>query len=114
MAAYRSAHPTVADRMGIAQFPRMIPETHDETHPEWKTMAAIEDALPQLSKKPALLVWGTKDLAFRKPQLERWKALFQTLDGPHLLPAGHFLQEDEAPEILARIEAWLPGGLAAR
>jgi len=104
--AYRSAHPRPQDRIGIAAFPRMIPETHDTHHPEWATMAAIEDGLPRLSDKPALIVWPTKDQAFRKPQLERWSRLFRHLDGPHLVRAGHFLQEDVPDEIIGRIRSW--------
>jgi haloalkane dehalogenase len=104
--AYRAAHPRPADRVGIAAFPRMIPETHDTAHREWATMARIEDGLARLAKKPALIVWGTKDPAFKKPQLERWCRVFERHDGPFLLRASHYLQEDASSEILARIERW--------
>ena len=33
----------------------------------------IESSLPKLADKPSLIVWGLKDRAFRKAQLERWK-----------------------------------------
>lgn len=106
--AYRAAHPSPADRAGIAAFPRMIPETHDAGHPEWRTMATIEDGLAALREKPALIVWATKDPAFRAPQRERWRNVFASVDGPHLLRAGHYLQEDAPDEILHRVRAWLP------
>jgi haloalkane dehalogenase len=113
--AYRAPHPRPEDRAGIAAFPRLIPESHDRAHPEWDTMAAIEDALPLLADKPALIVWGARDLAFRAPQRERWRSTFHRVDGPYIVNAGHFLQEDAAEEIIGRIEAWLttwPGGRA--
>jgi pimeloyl-ACP methyl ester carboxylesterase len=106
--AYRAPHPRPQDRMGIAAFPRMIPETRDLRHPEWSTMSAIEDGLARLADVPALIVWATKDQAFKRPQLYRWKGLFRRADGPHFVRAGHFLQEDAPDEILNRIRAWLP------
>jgi haloalkane dehalogenase len=105
--AYRAAHPRPCDRVGIAAFPRLIPETHDVGHPTWATMAAIEDGLARLAKKPALIVWGDKDPAFKGEQLERWCRVFEGHDGPHVLRASHYLQEDAPGEILARIERWL-------
>jgi len=106
--AYRSAHPHPEDRVGIAAFPRMIPETHDVTHPTWRSMATIEAGLRGLSDKPALIIWGTKDPAYREPQLARWWRVFPRHAGPFRVRASHYLQEDAAPEILARIADWLP------
>ncbi len=108
MDAYRAPHACPEDRLGIAAFPRMIPETHDREHREWDVMAGIEDGLGRLAEKPALVVWGTKDRAFRKPQMERWLRVFPRARGPILLRAGHYLQEDAPHEILERIRSWLP------
>ena len=93
--------------MGIAAFPRMIPETHDRAHPSWSTMAEIEDGLVRVADKPALIVWATKDPAFRRPHLERWQRVFPHHAGPCHVRAGHYLQEDAGPEILARIMDWV-------
>jgi haloalkane dehalogenase len=114
--AYRAPFPTPQERTGIGRFPQMIPQTRDRDHPDWGTMAAIEDHLPELADRPALLVWAQRDVAFRRRFLERWVGLLRNLDGPHILPdARHYLQEDAAPRILDLIEAWLPkvGGTAA-
>lgn len=105
--AYRAPHPTPEDRIGIARFPQLIPQTHDVGHESWAAMAAIEEALPRLADRPALIVWALKDPAFRKPFLERWRGLFPNLDGPHLLPAArHYLQEDDPQAVLGHIERW--------
>src|SRR5262249_23000220 len=106
VAAYRAAHPRPEDRSGIAAFPRLIPETHDTAHPSWAEMAAIEDGLPALADKPALIVWASKDPAFKKPQLERWRSVFRQPAGPYLVHASHYLQEEAAPQILRHIAAW--------
>jgi len=106
--AYRAPHPTPQDRVGVARFPLLIAPTHDPTHPSWGLMAAIEDALPVLADKPALIVWAMRDPAFKKDALSRWQSLFRNLDGPHkLADAKHYLQEHQPEEILGRIDAWV-------
>lgn len=108
MDGYRAPHPTPQDRAGVARFPQLIPQTHDPTHPTWGLLAAIEDALPVLADKPALIVWAMKDPAFRKDFLSRWQSLFRKVDGPHkIAQASHYLQEDAPEEILGRIDAWV-------
>lgn len=105
--AYRAPHPTPEDRVGVARFPQMIPQTRDRSHPDWNTMGAIEDALPSIAAKPALLIWSLGDLAFRKPHLERWKGALRDLDGPHKLKgARHYLQEDAPERILPLVSDW--------
>jgi haloalkane dehalogenase len=104
---YRAPFPAADDRVGIARFPQMIPETRNQGHESWATMADIEDRLIHLREKPALICWGLKDRAFGKAQLARWQSLFAEVDGPHLLPgAGHFLQEDAPGPLIDQIERW--------
>jgi haloalkane dehalogenase len=104
---YRAPFPTGDDRVGIARFPQLIPETRNQGHESWATMAHIEDGLPKLRKKPALICWARKDRAFQKAHLERWRHAFARVDGPHLLAkAGHYLQEDAPGPILDHIERW--------
>jgi haloalkane dehalogenase len=72
-------------------------------------MKRIEDGLEALVDKPALIVWGLKDPAFRRPMLHRWARCFNRVDGPHLLPhAAHYLQEDAPQDILSQVERWAP------
>lgn len=104
---YRAPFPTPDDRVGIARFPQLIPETKNPFHESYAAMAFIEDHLSRLRDKPALICWALKDRAFRKVFLQRWKNLFSRVDGPHLLEgAGHYLQEDAPGAILDHIERW--------
>lgn len=107
LAPYRAPFPVPDDRVGIARFPQLIPQTHDQAHESWATMAGIEDGLVHLREKPALIVWARRDPIFRKKILQRWQQAFTQVDGPHLLPdASHFLQEDAPGEIVDHIERW--------
>jgi haloalkane dehalogenase len=53
----------------------------------------IADRLDTLRNRPALIIWGTRDPAFRANQLERWMNVL-----PHArvvrLPTGHWPQEE--------------------
>ena len=59
----------------------------------WNDRAAFTD-------KPALLLWGLKDIAFRRKELERWQAELADTQVRELPEHGHFLGE-EAPAIVA-------------
>ena len=107
---YRAPFPNPDDRVGVARFPQLIPETKNPFHESYATMAHIEERLVHVRDKPALIVWAQKDPAFGKPQLLRWSHLFTHVDGPHLLPeAGHYLQEDAPGPIVDHIERWAAG-----
>lgn len=61
----------------------------------------IEDKLNLLRDTPALIVWGMKDIAFRKKELKRWQKIFPAAKTVRLDSVGHFVQE-EASEALAK------------
>ena len=104
---YRAPCPTPDDRVGIARFPQLIPETRDLQHESWATMAAIEDGLLRLRRKPALICWARKDPAFKQQMLQRWTGTFDEVDGPFLLErAGHYLQEDAPDVLIDHMERW--------
>lgn len=104
---YRAPFPMPADRVGMARFAQLIPETAKRDHESRATMDAIERGLTRIRGVPALLVWAMKDRAFGAPVRERWQRVFDRVDGPHLLAdAGHFLQEDAPGPILHEIERW--------
>jgi haloalkane dehalogenase len=69
-------------------------------------LADIERRLPQLSDRPALLVWPTKDIAFKGPERRRWEQLFTNHHTVILDGAGHYIQEDASDEIVEAIRAW--------
>jgi len=99
MNAYRGPFPTPASRRPTAVFPREILQSRP-------FLADIERRLPELRDRPALLVWPTKDVAFRDRERRRWEQLFRDHHTVMLEGAGHYIQEDAADEIVAAIRDW--------
>jgi haloalkane dehalogenase len=99
MDAYRGPFPTPDSRRPVHVFPgeilRSIP-----------FLAEIEQGLAKLSDRPALLVWPTKDIAFKEPERKRWEQIFPDHQTVMLAGAGHYIQEDAADEIIAAIQGW--------
>ncbi|HUL72111.1 MAG TPA: alpha/beta fold hydrolase [Vicinamibacterales bacterium] len=54
-----------------------------------------------LGDRPALILWGLKDSAFKPRQLARWRELLPNAKVVELADAGHWPHE-EAPEVVAR------------
>ena len=92
MEAYRGPFPTPASRRPTAVFPQEILAARP-------FLAGVEQSLPELKDRPALLVWPTKDVAFRGPERRRWESLFPDHRTVLLEGAGHYIQED-APEAI--------------
>jgi haloalkane dehalogenase len=101
MNAYRGPFPTPGSRRPVAVFPREILGSRP-------FLAEISEALPTLSDRRALVVWPTKDIAFREPERKRWEALFPTHNTVQLEGAGHYMQEDAAADIVAAIADFVP------
>jgi haloalkane dehalogenase len=106
MDAYRGPFPTPASRRPTAVFPREILASRP-------FLAEVERGLPQLGDRPALIVWPTKDVAFRDPERRRWEELFPDHHTVSLEGAGHYIQEDAADEIVTAIRAWSGGSRPA-
>jgi haloalkane dehalogenase len=101
MNAYRGPFPTPDSRRPIQVFPREILRSRP-------FLAEIERGLAKLRDRPALLVWPTKDIAFREPERRRWEQLFPNHRTVILDGAGHYIQEDAPEEIVSAIRAWAP------
>jgi haloalkane dehalogenase len=99
MDAYRGPFPTPESRRPMHVFPREILGSRP-------FLAELERGLPAVADKPALLVWPTKDVAFREPERRRWEALFPDHRTVMLEGAGHYIQEDAPEEIVAAIREW--------
>jgi haloalkane dehalogenase len=93
---YRNVQPSPGARKGVAEMPRQILAAR----PLLQRLA--RDVPATLGAKPALLVWGMKDFAFKPTHiLPRMQATFPdnaTVELPH---AKHYIQED-APEEIAQ------------
>jgi haloalkane dehalogenase len=103
MNAYRGPFPSAASRRPIAVLPQQILASRP-------FLAEIEGRLPRLRERPALIVWPTKDVAFGDRERSRWEHVFPDHRTVLLEGAGHYIQEDAAPEIVTAIRDWRPPG----
>lgn len=99
MEAYRGPFPTPASRRPTHIFPREILAARP-------FLADVERGLSVLRERPALIVWPTRDVAFRGRELRRWEQAFPDHHTVALDGAGHYIQEDAAQEIVAAIRQW--------
>ena len=102
-AAYRAPHPDAASRTGVLAFPRQVPLSEDDA------VAAlsreVEEGLRRsFADRPATICWGMRDVLFREPVLDLWRAVLPGARVVRLDDAGHFVQEDAhervVPELL--------------
>jgi haloalkane dehalogenase len=108
MRHYRGVQPSPEARVGVAQFPRQILAARP-----W--LAELATGVAQsLAKKPLLLVWGMRDLAFRPSIIARWRATFADHRLVELSAAKHFIQEDAPAEIARAIQERFPDGSLGR
>jgi haloalkane dehalogenase len=92
MEHYRMVQPTPEARAGVARMPKEILAAR----PLLERLA--REVPDKLGAKPALLVWGMKDIAFRPgTNLPRIRAAFADHELVELPDAKHYIQED-APE----------------
>lgn len=92
---YRAVQPTAQARAGLATMPREI----RAAHPLLDRLA--HDVPATLGDKPALLVWGMRDMVFRpRACIPRMRAAFTDLEIVELPRARHFVQE-HAPDAIA-------------
>ena len=88
------------DRKGCWVFPRQIINSSDWLESLWSRNAAIKD-------KPALMLWGLKDIAFRENELNRWNSLFSNGKAVRFENVGHFVQEEKDGDLCPMIEEFL-------
>ncbi len=99
MDQYRRPFPTAESRRPIHVLPREILGSRP-------FLAEVERGLPRLSDRPVLLVWPTKDIAFRETERRRWEQQFPRHRTVILENAGHYIQEDAPEEIAQAIRSW--------
>ena len=98
MEHYRAVQPNPEARKGVAEMPKQIMAAHP-------LLARLAEEVPaKLGSKPALLVWGMKDFAFRPgPTLPHMRAALPDHVLVELPDAKHFIQEDAPDEIAVAI-----------
>ena len=100
MAHYRNAQPSPAARAANAALPGYIVGAGDWLRSIWDDRAAFAD-------KPALLLWGLKDIAFRRKELERWKRALPDHDLHEFEECGHFLAEEAPNKVVSALRGFM-------
>ena len=100
MLHYRNALPTWGARAACAALPGHIVGASD-----W--LRSIWDDREAFAGKPALLLWGAKDIAFRKKELARWQAELTNAATHEFDDCGHFLAEEAPERVLPLLRAFL-------
>jgi haloalkane dehalogenase len=72
----------------------------------------LENGLPAIQDKPALILWGDRDFAFKEHERDRFRKAFPDHRDIQLTGAGHFIQEDAPDEISAAIADWYGVGIS--
>ena len=93
------------NRVAIDAFVRDIPMTPQ--HVTYKTLADLEQRLPDLAEIPSLLVWGMQDWCFRPECLRRFEAVWPQSTAIEIADAGHYVLEDAPQETLDAISRFL-------
>lgn len=105
IAAYDAPFPSSAYKAGARVFPRLVPTTPDD--PAAPANRAAWDRLGQW-RKPFLCLFGANDPILGRA--DRWllEHVPGAKDQPHArLRGGHFVQEDQGPELAQRTVAWM-------
>ena len=76
--------------------------------PSYEQLGSMRERLREL---PTLIVWGTRDSAFRPDQLARWRAALPQARVVEL-PVGHWPHEEAPDEVIAALREFLGGGRA--
>ncbi|GAB3155147.1 haloalkane dehalogenase [Microbacterium neimengense] len=100
MAHYRRALGTARRRGFSAVLPREIVVATPH-------LAELEAGLSVLETLPVLIVWGDSDIAFRGPELARWRAIAPHARVEVIEGAGHFVPSDAPAEMAASLRGWL-------
>jgi haloalkane dehalogenase len=104
-AAYLAPYDGWANRRAVYGFVKDIPTSpHEAT---WQTLAAIEQKLPSLADRPALLIWGLRDWCFRPDCLARFERAWPHAEVHRLADVGHWVLEDAPDEAAPIVEQFL-------
>ena len=100
MEHYRNAQPTLDTRSACAALPGAIVEATDWLGSIWDDRKAFTDL-------PALVLWGMKDIAFRRKELARWQSELTNSEVHEFEDCGHFLAEEDPDRILLLLTSFM-------
>ena len=100
MAHYRNAQPSPSARAACAALPGHIVGASNWLRTIWDDRAAF-------AEKPALLLWGFKDIAFRQKELARWKSALPNFELHEFQECGHFLSEEAPDKVVSALRSFM-------
>jgi haloalkane dehalogenase len=106
MDQYRGPFPTPESRKPVAVMPKQIIAATP-----W--LEEVASRLTGLADRPALIVWPTRDQAFREGERKRWESTFPDHSTVLLEGARHYIGEDAPEEIVAAVRDWPAGQFVA-
>jgi haloalkane dehalogenase len=89
-----------SERQGTWVFLQQLLGSSDWYQSLWERCDRIRD-------KPALIIWGMRDIAFQQKELDRWRSVFPSAQVTCLETAGHFLQDEEGPQVSQILQEFL-------
>lgn len=100
MEHYRRPFAGERDRKASWSFPKQIVAAKPWIEGIWSRRERFVDL-------PFLVLWGEKDIAFRRQELERWRATLRNAEIHTFPEAGHHVQEERPEEVLPLIRRFL-------
>lgn len=95
-------------RRAVLRFVQDIPVRASD--PAYGALQLIEQRLAVLAEKPMLMCWGGQDFVFNDRILARFRDFFPRATVVYFPEAGHYVLEDEAEAICARVSVHLQKG----
>ena len=92
--------PTQRQRAANAALPGHIVGATGWLGDIWQDRAAF-------SGKPALILWGAKDIAFQTKELDRWRSELANVEVHEFADCGHFVAEEAPERVLPALRAFL-------
>ena len=100
MEHYRNAQPNPDLRSASAALPGAIVGETD-----W--LGSIWNDRQTFAQLPAVILWGFKDIAFRKKEMERWRSELTNSELHEFEDCGHFLAEENPQQVLAILSSFM-------
>ena len=100
MEHYRNAQPTPDARSASAALPGAIVGATD-----W--LGSIWGERKTFTQLPAVILWGSRDIAFRRKELERWRSELADFELHEFEDCGHFLAEENPGQILSVLSSFM-------
>lgn len=92
--------PSPIERLGVWIFPKAIIGSSDWLNSIWNKRKYIED-------KPALLIWGMKDIAFRQKELDTFCSFLKNTRVVKYEDVGHYVQDEAGERVVDPIATFL-------